>query len=464
MAPALLLLLFGAASFANVFLDPVFNQGAGTDNYAEQVLPLEDGKVLLCGNFWNYNGEPAAFLIRLNEDGSLDHSFHSAVNSWVRHMALQADGKIVVGGAFSSAGGESRNLIARLNADGSLDASFNPGRGFEEKLVPPDPNPPYVFWLAIQPDGKILVTGSFAKYNGEAARGIVRLNPDGSIDRTFHIGTGLDSWGRSVSVLTNNQILLSGWFTDFNGFPCNRLIKLNADGAPDLSFRPYFGDKTAIYCAVPLSDGRMLVSGHSKSDFGLFKREVARLNIDGSEDPTFLGYTSDRTECIAIQPDGKIIVSGWFLSAGGESHGQLARFNSDGSIDHEFQVDADYFIWNVAFDSKGRILLAGGFHAIDGVKHNGVARLLESEDPQSDGDPDSDPKLTISVTQTRLERGSFLMNLESETNRVYELEYRDRFDSGPWTPLTPIQGNGGTIYLHDDTPSPRGRCYRVRVD
>ena len=69
----------GSAS-AKVFLDPVFNQGSGTDNYAEQVLPLADGKVLVCGDFWNYNGEPAEYLIRLNEDGTLDHSFHSAVN------------------------------------------------------------------------------------------------------------------------------------------------------------------------------------------------------------------------------------------------------------------------------------------------------------------------------------------------------------------------------------------------
>src|SRR3954465_6359417 len=242
----LLLLWLGTSSWGNL-LDPVFNSGPGTDSFVEQVLPLPDGKALICGAFNHYNNEDAWWLARLNEDGTLDKSFRHYVNNWVRHMTLQPDGKMIIGGAFSAVEGQPRNLIARLNMDGSLDGSFNPGTGFEQKLVDGDPNPPYVFWTALQPDGKILVTGSFALFNGQTAHAMARLNPDGSLDTSFQMGAGLDSWGRSVQVLPNNEILFTGWMTSYNGFSCNRMVMMNGDGTPDGSFRPYFGDKTSIY-------------------------------------------------------------------------------------------------------------------------------------------------------------------------------------------------------------------------
>src|SRR5436190_3086940 len=163
----LLLFLFPSVLPAGTILDPTFDSGPGTELFVEHVLPLDDGKILMCGQFQWYNLERHPFITRLDENGKVDSTFKEyVVGDWVRHMALQADGRILVGGAFTNAGGLSRNLIARLNADGSHDSSFDPGRGFEEKVVPPDPNPPYVFWLTAQPDGKILVVGSFAKFNG----------------------------------------------------------------------------------------------------------------------------------------------------------------------------------------------------------------------------------------------------------------------------------------------------------
>src|SRR4051812_36810795 len=57
-----------------VQLDPTFDPG-GTDWFAEHVLPLPSGQILLCGLFWNFNGESAPFIVRLNENGNLDRTF-----------------------------------------------------------------------------------------------------------------------------------------------------------------------------------------------------------------------------------------------------------------------------------------------------------------------------------------------------------------------------------------------------
>ena len=40
--------------------------------------------------------------------------------------AVQPDGKILIGGTFTSVLGVARNNIARLNTDGTLDTAFDP--------------------------------------------------------------------------------------------------------------------------------------------------------------------------------------------------------------------------------------------------------------------------------------------------------------------------------------------------
>jgi hypothetical protein len=62
-----------------------------------------------------------------------------------------------------------------------------------------------------QPDGKVLVGGSFTAYNGTAApsRGL-RLNADGSLDTAFNSGgSGFDS-GVRVLLLPNGKVLAGG--------------------------------------------------------------------------------------------------------------------------------------------------------------------------------------------------------------------------------------------------------------
>jgi uncharacterized delta-60 repeat protein len=524
LAVSALLLLSSIVGRSEMMLDPGFDSGDGTELYCEHVIPLIDGKILVCGAFRWYDLQPAPFIMRLQEDGTLDPTFQmNGVNDWVRHMVLQPDGKIMVGGAFSRAGGLSRNLIARLNADGSFDPTFDPGTGFEDKLVPPDPNPPYVFWMDQQPDGKIIAVGSFAKFNGQTAHGVARLNQDGSLDSTFQMGSGLDSWGRFVMVQPNGQIIVTGWFTDYNGFPCNRMVRLNPDGTPDPNFRPYFGDKTAIYHATLLPDGKMLVSGHSKSDFDLFKREIARLNPDGSQDDTFLGHTDNRTESILLQPDGKFLVCGWFDLANDSPRGRLARFNADGSVDDSFRADADFFVWNMALDPKGRLLIVGGFPNVMGVQRSGIARLIDSStiklDPPSSDQSNSatSSNVTNELTKTgsnegsiststsgdtssgsstesasdsmsntdnttasggisgtapdpstiqsaRMIGGAFEVAIQTTTNRTYYLEQRSLFTEGAWNTIDTLPGNGALRRLLDFKPDPGWGCYRVRVE
>jgi uncharacterized delta-60 repeat protein len=454
----ILALLFSFGSFLQASLvDQSFNIGSGANGLVEQVLQLPNGKILVCGNFTSFNGVDRGYVARLNNDGSVDTSFHAAPGYWVRHMVPTLEGKLYIGGYFTTVAGTSRNLIARLNEDGSLDTSFNPGTGAEVKIATAiDGNvDPFVFWMELQSDGKLIITGNFRNYNGESSVGLARINPDGSRDTTFKVGSGLDSWGRVIKILPNNQILVGGWFTAYNNHGYNRLVRINPDGSADTGFNPYFGDKTAVYSIALMQDGKVLVSGHSENPEGRFLEEVALLNTDGSVDSTFPGSTNEKTESILVQNNGKIVLGGYFSKVNGADRQNIGRLNSNGTLDDTFNASPNNFVWTVAAADPGKILISGGFTSVDGIAMSGVARLNLPEGAGSDIRP---PRLG-SPDYTR---GAVEVRLNTVQNYQYTLQYCSDVRQQNWISLSPVQGTGSEITLSD--PNPRSpRIYRVEV-
>ena len=395
----------GLSAVAQTSLDTSFDPGTGANGLVESTVVQPDGKILVCGNFSTFNGTSHAYIARLHPDGTIDNSFNADVGYWVRHMALQSDGKIVIGGFFTDVQGVPRNRIARLNADGSLDATFNPGTGCRFKIVPPDPWEPFVFAVAVQPDGKIIIGGNFVTYNGVTNVGIVRVNSNGSLDSTFNVGAGVNSWVRSLLVQPNGQIMVTGWFTSYDNHSHSRMVLLNQDGSADPSFNPNFGDLTAVYTVAQVDAGKYIVAGHSANtnNPGYWAREMARLNPDGSFDTSFLGYANEKVESVKIQSDGKIVMGGYFSAVNGVRRSNLARLNADGSLDDSFSPNVDNYVWTVALQSDGKILTTGGFTSVDGVSRNGVARFGELSAPTTGG-----PVTFTLVTQTVDSRTAFV--------------------------------------------------------
>jgi uncharacterized delta-60 repeat protein len=450
--------LFAAAALAaDSLVDPTFNSGGvGPDYIVEQVLEAPDGKILICGLFTKYNGQNRPWIARLNADGSLDTSFNPSPNTWVRHMVVQPDGKIVIAGEFTFVENVSRNLIARLNPDGSLDRTFNPGRGLEESIAPDiyNNNATFVIWSELQPDGKILVAGNFKKYDGFPSMGLARINPDGSRDTNFNIGSGLDSWGRSTRVLPNKQILVTGWFTSYNGHSFNRLMRLNEDGTADTTLNAFFGDKTSCYSVVVQPDDKLIVCGHSINEQGLFNREIKRLNPDGSDDLRWGGKSNEKTECLLLQDDGKVILVGYFTLVNEVPRARIARLNGDGTLDDTFRADANELVWTVAPARDQRVLVCGGFTNIDGIPAGYVARLNLPERQQT---PAADVTLRVELNGPKV-----VCSVNSEVGFNYVLQYKSDLADARWTALPAIPGTGDLLTLTEDDPD-QARFYRVEV-
>jgi len=341
-----------------------------------------DGKIVVAASI---NESPADFmLVRYNRDGSLDSTFGigGKVTTDFGHddraaaVAIQSDGKIVAAGRIVY-GFSSDFLLARYNSDGSLDAAFGVGGSvttdFSGRLD-------HLSALAIQSDGKIVAAGYVYDDGQPSDFGIVRYNPDGSLDVTFGIDgkiitdfLGFGDRPNALAIQTDGKIVAAGMMTlrpsgtPYSGFLSVRgaLVRYSKDGSLDTTFG--VGGKvitnilgtSEINTLSIQSDGKIIAAGRSVSlvspdifflgptgvDFGLI-----RYNEDGSLDTTFglqgkvttdLGSLGDVIYAVSLQPDGKIIAAGQTDSSGywPTPKFALARYNRDGSLDATFGVE-----------------------------------------------------------------------------------------------------------------------------
>ncbi len=350
-----------------------FNPGASPG--VPRVLAVQpDGKILVGGNFTALGGgtgtTPRNRIGRLNPDGTVDTTFNPGANGLVvTALAVQPDGKILVGGDFTMLGGGGtgttpRSRIGRLNADGSLDTTFDPGANGD------------IYTLAVQPDGKILVGGSFTMLGGSGTgttpRGrIGRLNADGSLDTTFDPGANADVF--TLAVQPDGKILVGGWFTMVGGggagtTPRYSLARLHTNGTLDTSFDPGANSYVGDLALQP--DGKILVGGPFTMLGGggtgtTARSHIGRLNADGSLDTTFNPGANARLQELIVQPDGKILVAGDFTALGGgtgtTTRNHLGRLHADGSLDTSFNPGANGSVYALALQADGKIVAAGPF-------------------------------------------------------------------------------------------------------
>lgn len=159
-----------------------FTTEPGVQGEVNAIVAQPDGKVIIGGRFTSVNGQPRGNLARLNPDGTLDASFantfEAGVNGQVMALALQPDGSVIVGGSFTQANSFGTANIARYKADGTIDQTF----GVAESGTSSQGTDGPVFALAVQPDGKIVLGGTFSMVLGQPRRSVARLNADGTLD------------------------------------------------------------------------------------------------------------------------------------------------------------------------------------------------------------------------------------------------------------------------------------------
>jgi uncharacterized delta-60 repeat protein len=248
-----------------------------------------DGKILIGGSFdFGWSGQFSNAVLRLQTNGLLDTHFSSGpfepganyyeVPSTVEAMVRQPDGRIFVGGTFTRVASAWREQVARLNPDGSLDATFPPGG-----VSVTSNRTAVVAALALQPDGKVIVGGTFTNLYGVPRNHLTRLHADGSVDQSFHSPLPQGSYVRALGLQADGKILVAGsgivpdpvWW-----IVTNFVARLNADGSPDPAFDAGEPPDGPITDLEVLPNGDVMICGEFYQVNGLDRPLVARLKGD----------------------------------------------------------------------------------------------------------------------------------------------------------------------------------------
>src|ERR1043165_5455209 len=201
----------------------------------------------------------------------------------------------------------------------------------------------------------------------------------GDLDLSFDPGSGVNEGVKAMAIQPDGKLIIGGGFITVKGLVRFNLARLNPDGSGDPTFDAGTNtDQYGITAIALQSDGRVTFTRGYGAPPG---REVARLNTDGTLDTSFvptLGIFPSRGgfTCLAVQSDGRMLVGGY--SPGPRS--LLVRLSPNGAIDNTFANDTNgtfgAMIRSVALQPDGKILIAGYIGvSVNGTNHYDVARL-----------------------------------------------------------------------------------------
>ncbi len=181
---------------------------------------------------------------------------------------------------------------------------------------------------------------------------------------------------RAIVVQPDGRLIVGGNFTSINGVPRQFLARLNPDGTVDPSWDPSPSDPVTQLAA---NDHAIFVLGSFTNIGGLDRIGLAKLNLsDGTLDAVWDPHPNRPPATLAVN-GAEVFISGGFSSVGGQSRMALAKLSADGvgTVDAEWNPGMAGSASAMAVD--GPYLYVGGYYyQIGGVDRTSLARLTTS--------------------------------------------------------------------------------------
>ena len=334
-----------------VVAGPQINSSFGSGSIGHGVAVQRDGKIVVVGQATDTGGTGTFGMLieRFNSNGTLDSSFGSggvakalaAQFGDAYAVAIQPDGKIIAVGSVNSPSGGTLVGVARLNSNGSLDSSF--GSGGTSVLNLGDDS--VALAVALQSDGKIVITGSQAPGLQVPNALIARLTPSGALDTSFNgsgayahqyaIGAANSSFN-GVAVQSNGDIVAAGAATNGNTGADAIVARFTKSGGIDTSF------------------------GNGGPNHASYQTSAVNTFVSGTTVPGGTG--------VALAPNGDILVGGTYSNAG-LTNIRVWALKSNGALDGGFGsggVASTAFGSSVMGEGNSLAIAPGGTIAVGG--------------------------------------------------------------------------------------------------
>ena len=322
-------------------LDLRITDPAGWSHLAHDISRDAQGRIMVGGELALANGTRYGKAIRLTAAGVIDPTFNPGglgANGLVDKVVPLASGQYLICGSFTHYNGQPAGRVARLNADGTLDGSFNAGgTGADDRVAA----------IASDGQGRILITGYFATFNGQPCGGLLRLTATGAVDASFQLGAGLQyannsrGLGYDLTFDAQGRILVAGYFDKLDGATTPAVARLLANGARDASFTPALSVNSIGRHVAVATTGEVWVGGQMLDASRSF-RGLARLTSTGAELPLLTRVTRT-VQGMALQANGQVLISSSTVFLDNQStNSSVVRLNPDGSRDAAFSAGRAY--------------------------------------------------------------------------------------------------------------------------
>lgn len=201
--------------------------GAEGGLVADACMDENDG-VVLVGDFTSFDGVGVPGIVRLDRDGNVDQDFLERIGSGPNGVVSMVRynkklGRMMLVGDFTEFDGQVRKQVAMLKADGTLDPDFK-----LKEMTGGSPN-----FAQLIDRGKVVVSGTFTTYDGVARNGFLILDMDGTAQQKFNVpgvfNGQLYQVQESQTTVGSYGLLLMGKFSRFNSKPVHNILMLELD-------------------------------------------------------------------------------------------------------------------------------------------------------------------------------------------------------------------------------------------
>lgn len=403
----------------NLDIDNNYKVVVGANSWVSDVYRFADGRLLLIGDFLDYERKgivrPISRIVLTSRDGEMDRSLQSGrgADGSLNSIAALPNGKLVVGGSFGSYDIHQAEIhnITVLNSNGSLDSmtvntftdkdtvpSFNGGTDGRISKV-------FVY------NNRITAIGNFNYYlrhvygrsdylqerdslitDSVLVRQLIRFHPDGSLDSSFNYDLtrhrSFDGANGPISDAyqqPDGKIIIVGRFTRYNGQPANNIARLNLDGSLDPGFGGSGADNSISSIRFNETTQRLMLAGDFNRFDGAAHSGLVMLKPDGTVDEQFTAATRATNEfyyCAQQLSNGLIIINGSFTSYDNVHRSGFMVLDRTGKLAQGYNNVADFsgvlvrIFETINTSGQTQTLIMGQFNRFNNKEINNVVRLL----------------------------------------------------------------------------------------